>query len=332
MTKPTKWVFAQRRLRSAGHPPSLIRVFAVRMKKPWVLSYPLSAQRRLWSDWVESQADLSLRWAHSHFVVFFMSRLISVVVSFSPLSKLLQETSFYQVLPALKQMLSSIKKTRHALHCKWIRSIGNMDRRGVIFSSPEPKAHWWAYGKGRHLSSVCMYVCVCVWGGGCQHNQTSSETSGPIEAKFHVEPSWDGRTKVCSNGPGHMTNMAAMPIHCKNLKHLLRNQKADDLETWYAASGVRVLPYLFKWWPWVDRDWPILRQGQIWSLMLFHGKKLKQWIFQKLLQSMISKLVDAVNYTIVRSPGSDISLFLLLRFIAILIRFIELLYRFIELL
>ena len=26
-----------------GHPPSLIRVFAVRMKKPWVLSYSLSA-------------------------------------------------------------------------------------------------------------------------------------------------------------------------------------------------------------------------------------------------------------------------------------------------
>ena len=27
-----------------GHPPSLIRVLAVRMKKAWVLSYPLSAQ------------------------------------------------------------------------------------------------------------------------------------------------------------------------------------------------------------------------------------------------------------------------------------------------
>ena len=36
-----------------GHPPSLIRVFAVRMKKPWGLSYPLSAQRRLWSDWAD---------------------------------------------------------------------------------------------------------------------------------------------------------------------------------------------------------------------------------------------------------------------------------------
>ena len=30
-----------------GHPPSLIRVFAVRMKKAWVLSYSLSAQQTL---------------------------------------------------------------------------------------------------------------------------------------------------------------------------------------------------------------------------------------------------------------------------------------------
>ena len=57
------------------HPSSLMRVFAVRMKKAWVLSYPLSAQRRLWSDWADAQADLSLRWVHSHFVGFVMSRL-----------------------------------------------------------------------------------------------------------------------------------------------------------------------------------------------------------------------------------------------------------------
>ena len=49
-----------------------IRVFAVRMKKAWVLSYPLSAQRRLWSDWADVQADLSLRWVHTHFVGFVM--------------------------------------------------------------------------------------------------------------------------------------------------------------------------------------------------------------------------------------------------------------------
>ena len=50
--------------------PSLIRVFAVRMKKAQVLSYPLIAQRRLWSDSADAQADLSLRWAHRPFCWF----------------------------------------------------------------------------------------------------------------------------------------------------------------------------------------------------------------------------------------------------------------------
>ena len=56
------------------HPPSPIRVFAVCMKRAWVLSYPLSAQRRL-IDWADAQSDLSLRWAHRHFVGFIMRRL-----------------------------------------------------------------------------------------------------------------------------------------------------------------------------------------------------------------------------------------------------------------
>ena len=47
-----------------GHPLNLIRVFAVCMKKAWVLSYPLSIQQKLWSDWTDAQADLSLRWVH----------------------------------------------------------------------------------------------------------------------------------------------------------------------------------------------------------------------------------------------------------------------------
>ena len=61
-----------------GHPPSLIRVFAVCMKKARVLTYPLSAQQRLWSDWADAQADLSLRWVHSHFVGFVMRQLKSI--------------------------------------------------------------------------------------------------------------------------------------------------------------------------------------------------------------------------------------------------------------
>ena len=59
-----------------GHQPSLIRVIAVRMKKHWVLSHPLSAQQRHWSDRADAQTDLNLRWVHSHFLGFVMRWLI----------------------------------------------------------------------------------------------------------------------------------------------------------------------------------------------------------------------------------------------------------------
>ena len=62
-----------------------------------------------------------------------------------------------------------------------------------------------------------------------------------------MEPPWDGGTKVCSNGPGHMTKMAATPTYGKNHKKSSSpEKKADDLESWYVASGARVLPSLFK--------------------------------------------------------------------------------------
>ena len=47
----------------------------------WVAKAPeLSScgQRRHWSDWADAQADLSLRWAHSHIVGFVMSQLMLV--------------------------------------------------------------------------------------------------------------------------------------------------------------------------------------------------------------------------------------------------------------
>ena len=43
-------------------------------------------------------------------------------------------------------------------------------------------------------------------------NLFSLETAKPIEARFHVKPPWGWGTKVCSNGTGHMTSMAAMLI------------------------------------------------------------------------------------------------------------------------
>ena len=67
-----------------GHPPSLIRVFAVHMKNHWVLSYPLSAQRRLirlggCPGWSESSLGsqiilLVLSWGVSNISVIILNK------------------------------------------------------------------------------------------------------------------------------------------------------------------------------------------------------------------------------------------------------------------
>ena len=48
-------------------------------------------------------------------------------------------------------------------------------------------------------------------------NIFSSETVWPIKAKLYLEPPWKGETKVCINGQGHITKLAAMPICGKYL-------------------------------------------------------------------------------------------------------------------
>ena len=74
----------------------------------------------------------------------------------------------------------------------------------------------------RQASVVRRCVCVSIFS-----NIFFSETTGLIEAKFHVELPWNGGTKVCSNGPGHMISMAAMPIYGKNLTQSSREPKGQ---------------------------------------------------------------------------------------------------------
>ena len=98
-----------------GHPPSLIRVSAGRLKQNWVLSYPLSAQRRLWSDWADSQSSLGtkvillvLSWggskcffpestyaAHIHFITFFTFRTEPNMKSFSHANNIILKRHIY---------------------------------------------------------------------------------------------------------------------------------------------------------------------------------------------------------------------------------------------
>ena len=59
----------------------------------------------------------------------------------------------------------------------------------------------------------CLSLCRRPSSSVRPHFQTSS---WPIIAKFYVEPPWEWGTKVCINGLGHMTKMAATPIYGKN--------------------------------------------------------------------------------------------------------------------
>ena len=75
-------------------------------------------------------------------------------------------------------------------------------------------------------------------------NIVSSETTRPIELKFHMKTPYDRLAKIYTNYTGHMTKMATTPIYGKTLKYLLWNQKANGLGTRYVALGMWALPDL----------------------------------------------------------------------------------------
>ena len=113
------------------HPPSLIRVFTVRMKKAWVLSYPSSTQRRLWSNWDDAQADLSLRWVHCHFVGFVMTWLI-LCCSFHKRQWATEVGNFYwfsleELLPSCHKMIEWVYYIFKTSSCNinWARAWQN---------------------------------------------------------------------------------------------------------------------------------------------------------------------------------------------------------------
>ena len=94
---------------------------------------------------------------------------------------------------------------------------------GLVFiSSPEPKAPGeligWEGSVVRRPSVVRPSTIS---------NDFSSETTGPIATKFHIQPPGSLGKKSCSNGLGHMTNMAAMPIYGKNLKKSSSPEQLD---------------------------------------------------------------------------------------------------------
>ena len=144
---------AQRRLGLAwASTQNLIRIFAVRMKKAWVLSHPMRTQWRLWSDWADAQADLSLRWAHRSFCWFCHDATHT--------NSLLRKSAFSVVRPGKTQtnMLS------HRLEVSpGISDLGNC--HGTLISLCQ-YAGWFAYWSQlcySHMSHVVRKPVFAIW-------------------------------------------------------------------------------------------------------------------------------------------------------------------------
>ena len=146
-----------------------------------------------------------------------------------------------------------------------------------IFSSPEPLS------LSRPLSSVCVYACcmyvnnfkhLLLWNHWADWSQISCEAflGRAIERVQTVLVTWP--------------TWPPCPYTVKTLKIFFSGPKGRWL--WNLVCSIecsnttKFVQMMTLGWP-----WPILRQGQIWSLMLLYGKKVKQWIFQKLLLSVI---------------------------------------------
>ena len=100
-------------------------------------------QRWLWSDWADAQADLSLRWAHTHFVCFVMSWL----------KKLWSSVCRY-LLPSLEaQQWTGTSK--HITNDNHVRLSGAS--RKNKFSEADSHANWaWLAHK---LIKCSFYAC-----------------------------------------------------------------------------------------------------------------------------------------------------------------------------
>ena len=96
-------------------------------------------------------------------------------------------------------------------------------------------------------------------------NILSSETTGPIETKCHVESTYDGETNVYSYGLGHMTNMTAMPIYSKNRQKISfsRTKRPMTLKLQFIASAFLKLQSIY-----VFSYFPFGFEGRMWGLIV----------------------------------------------------------------
>ena len=140
------------------------KFFAVRRKKHWFLSYPLSAQRRLWSDCLYAQAEMSLRWAHMSFCWFCRVAAQIVYKDFPPCARivlpLLSFLAFWQSRfgrGELFQLLAIILQIGHGVAATFIFIFGRCAAI-LLLQIDEQVSLWYCNGT---IKYACYTTCIC---------------------------------------------------------------------------------------------------------------------------------------------------------------------------
>ena len=206
------------------------------------------------------------------------------------MSRSMTKPTKWYVYPAKTQITLGIRPVWSESSLSAWRKLGSLSTHvfpdwsesslGAQVSLLAHRAQWWAYRIGSPLSSICVCVCMCVV---CQHFQTSPlKPLGRLKPNFIWSLLGTGEQKFVQTVQVTWPRWPPWPYMVKTSKNLLlQNQMASDLETWYAVLGARVLPFVQMMtlgWP-----WPIYSKVKFGPLCFCMGKKVKQWVFQKLL-------------------------------------------------
>ena len=171
------------------------------MKKHGVLGYPSVAQRRLWSDWADAQADLSLCWVHKWFCWFCC-----------PVAPIVQDGQLHGYYDRSHiKMLMLVRVETH-----WYLTYHTTDSHAVIADSPlrimDP-----TFGGGPMAKWLRPLIFSTL-------NRSSSHHCGIEPGSGHM---WDKPSSACrwSGGFSQGSPFFAPPsewLHLKWIKYSLR--------------------------------------------------------------------------------------------------------------
>ena len=135
------------------------------MKKALVLSYTLSEQRRL-IRLGGSQADLSRRWAHSHFVGFVMRQPICYMLGVTVNRRLFESSTCHIIFLCLKIVLrfQAVKTSRYIWHLSGLQSKQHKVQTNVQSLESNILRHCPGMHQQKYSGLPFPYtLCIQVW-------------------------------------------------------------------------------------------------------------------------------------------------------------------------